>query len=218
LLAVLLAGCINDDELDLPRDITPFVPTVRGDATDVPGPDDATPTWTPVVQSSVASVRSTAVVSPTGEPTRLRTSTAGTPTIRAATPRPATTPTVATPTADQPPVGSATKAGGGTPVVTPGGVPSGTPAAGGTATVTTTTRLPTATPAPTQTPAPTATATLAPATPTRVACDPSYPTVCIPPAPPDLDCAEVPFRRFQVLPPDPHGFDGDKDGIGCETT
>lgn len=49
-------------------------------------------------------------------------------------------------------------------------------------------------------------------------CDPSYPTVCIPPAPPDLDCGEIEFRRFKVLPPDPHGFDGrDNDGVGCES-
>jgi micrococcal nuclease len=48
-------------------------------------------------------------------------------------------------------------------------------------------------------------------------CDPSYPTVCIPSPPPDLDCADVPFTNFEVLPPDPHGFDGDGDGIGCET-
>jgi micrococcal nuclease len=41
--------------------------------------------------------------------------------------------------------------------------------------------------------------------------------VCIPPAPPDLDCGEISFRRFQVLPPDPHGFDGDNDGVGCES-
>jgi hypothetical protein len=47
-------------------------------------------------------------------------------------------------------------------------------------------------------------------------CDPAYPTVCIAPPPPDLDCADVPFRDFQVLPPDPHRFDGDGDGIGCE--
>ena len=49
-------------------------------------------------------------------------------------------------------------------------------------------------------------------------CHASYPTVCIPPAPPALDCADVPHRRFQVLPPDPHNFDGDGDGdgIGCE--
>ena len=49
-------------------------------------------------------------------------------------------------------------------------------------------------------------------------CDPSYPTVCIPPAPPDLNCGEISFRRFTVLPPDPHGFDGrDNDGVGCES-
>jgi len=47
-------------------------------------------------------------------------------------------------------------------------------------------------------------------------CDPSYPTVCIPSPPPDLDCADIPYRRFRVLPPDPHHFDGGGDGIGCE--
>lgn len=47
-------------------------------------------------------------------------------------------------------------------------------------------------------------------------CDPAYPDVCIAPPPPDLDCKDIPYRRFRVLPPDPHGFDGNKDGIGCE--
>lgn len=47
-------------------------------------------------------------------------------------------------------------------------------------------------------------------------CDPSYPDVCIPPYPPDLNCRDVPYRRFTVLQPDPHNFDGDFDGIGCE--
>jgi len=47
-------------------------------------------------------------------------------------------------------------------------------------------------------------------------CDPSYPDVCIPPPPPDLDCANISYRNFRVLPPDPHHFDGDGDGIGCE--
>lgn len=47
-------------------------------------------------------------------------------------------------------------------------------------------------------------------------CDPAYPTVCIPSPPPDLDCKDVKYRNFQVLSPDPHRFDGDKDGIGCE--
>jgi micrococcal nuclease len=47
-------------------------------------------------------------------------------------------------------------------------------------------------------------------------CDPSYPDVCIAPAPPDLDCASEPYQNFRVLQPDPHGFHRDKDGIGCE--
>ncbi|WP_013335005.1 thermonuclease family protein [Gloeothece verrucosa] len=47
-------------------------------------------------------------------------------------------------------------------------------------------------------------------------CDPSYPDICIPPPPPALDCGQISQRRFRVLAPDPHGFDGDKDGIGCE--
>jgi micrococcal nuclease len=48
------------------------------------------------------------------------------------------------------------------------------------------------------------------------ACDPSYPDVCITPFPPDLDCGDVPYGGFTVFPPDPHRFDGDYDGIGCE--
>lgn len=32
----------------------------------------------------------------------------------------------------------------------------------------------------------------------------------------DLDCVDIAYCRFRVLPPDPHGFDGDHDGIGCE--
>lgn len=49
-------------------------------------------------------------------------------------------------------------------------------------------------------------------------CDPSYPGVCIPPSPPDLDCGDIPYRDFRVLPPDPHRFDGrDNDGRGCES-
>ena len=48
-------------------------------------------------------------------------------------------------------------------------------------------------------------------------CDPSYPDVCIPPAPPDLDCGQIAHRRFAVVGPDPHGFDGDGDGVGCQS-
>lgn len=39
---------------------------------------------------------------------------------------------------------------------------------------------------------------------------------CIPPPPPDLECSDIDERRFTVLPPDPHNFDGDHNGIGCE--
>lgn len=46
-------------------------------------------------------------------------------------------------------------------------------------------------------------------------CDPSYPEVCIPPYPPDLDCPDVAHREFAVLGPDPHGFDPERDGVGC---
>ena len=48
-------------------------------------------------------------------------------------------------------------------------------------------------------------------------CDPASPTDCIAPAPPDLDCKDIPHKRFQVLPPDPHDFDREGDGIGCES-
>jgi micrococcal nuclease len=48
-------------------------------------------------------------------------------------------------------------------------------------------------------------------------CDPSYPDVCIPPYPPDLDCGDVSFTYFRVEGSDPHGFDGDDDGMGCES-
>jgi hypothetical protein len=55
-------------------------------------------------------------------------------------------------------------------------------------------------------------------TSTRAAgCDPAYPTVCIPPPPPDLDCGQIKYRNFRVLAPDPHRLDSDNDGIGCET-
>lgn len=84
----------------------------------------------------------------------------------------------------------------------------------------------TAQPSATRAPAPTAppivpTSTVEVVVPTDTApapaanCDPSYPDVCIPPPPPDLNCGDIPFRNFRVLPPDPHNFDGNNDGIGC---
>ncbi|MBD2207783.1 thermonuclease family protein [Calothrix sp. FACHB-1219] len=47
-------------------------------------------------------------------------------------------------------------------------------------------------------------------------CDSSYPDFCLPPNSADLDCKDIPYRRFRVNQPDPHKFDRDKDGIGCE--
>jgi len=51
----------------------------------------------------------------------------------------------------------------------------------------------------------------------KPSCDPSYPDFCIPPSPPDLDCKDIPQKRFTVIGSDPHRFDGDGDGIGCES-
>jgi PKD repeat protein len=51
----------------------------------------------------------------------------------------------------------------------------------------------------------------------ETACNSSYPDMCIPPPPPNLTCDDVGARNFEVVPPDPHGFDGDNDEIGCET-
>jgi len=48
-------------------------------------------------------------------------------------------------------------------------------------------------------------------------CDPSYPDVCITPYPVDLDCDEISYSNFRVIGSDPHGFDRDNDGIGCES-
>ncbi len=48
-------------------------------------------------------------------------------------------------------------------------------------------------------------------------CDSAYSDICIPSPPPDLDCGDIPDKNFKVGPPDPHNFDGDSDGIGCET-
>jgi hypothetical protein len=46
-------------------------------------------------------------------------------------------------------------------------------------------------------------------------CDPNYPGICIPLAT-ELTCADVGEAGFVVMGSDPHGFDHDGDGIGCE--
>ncbi len=47
-------------------------------------------------------------------------------------------------------------------------------------------------------------------------CDAAYPDVCLPPPPPDLSCADAGATYFRALPPDPHGLDGNGDGVACE--
>jgi hypothetical protein len=69
-------------------------------------------------------------------------------------------------------------------------------------------------PPPTATQAITATVTPAPAAEN---CEPSYPDFCLAPGLPDLDCNDIPYDNFTVLPPDPHDFDREGDGLGCET-
>jgi micrococcal nuclease len=70
---------------------------------------------------------------------------------------------------------------------------------------------------PTDTPLPEPTWTWTPE-PQTGNCDPAYPDFCIAPPPPDLNCKDLaPHKKFRVLPPDPHGFDKDGDGIGCES-
>jgi uncharacterized protein YraI len=52
--------------------------------------------------------------------------------------------------------------------------------------------------------------------PIATGCDPSYPDLCIPPAPPYLNCDDIGVGNFTVLAPDPHGLDGNGNGVGCE--
>lgn len=80
----------------------------------------------------------------------------------------------------------------------------------------TATPWPTDTPRPTETPLPTPTPTPWPTSTPTPLCDPNYPSVCIPNVSYDLNCSDIEFRNFAVQPPDPHGFDRDRDGIGCE--
>ncbi len=67
-------------------------------------------------------------------------------------------------------------------------------------------------------PTPTATTTATP-TPTPTAggaCDPNYAGYCVPIVSYDLDCADI-AHRVTVVGIDIHGFDGNHDGIGCES-
>ena len=102
-----------------------------------------------------------------------------------------------------------------TPTITPSPTPSLTQSPTTTQTQTIT---PTPTPTYTLTPSITPTPTIAASATQSADCDPAYPDVCIPSPPPDLDCKDIPDRKFRVLPPDPHNFDGDGNGIGCEVS
>ena len=48
-------------------------------------------------------------------------------------------------------------------------------------------------------------------------CDPNYSGACIPIVNHDLDCSDIPDRNFRVIGRDIHNFDGDGDGIACES-
>jgi hypothetical protein len=52
---------------------------------------------------------------------------------------------------------------------------------------------------------------------TKSNCDLSYPDFCISPPPPNLNCPDISPKRFTVSGSDPHGFDRDNDGVGCES-
>ena len=167
----------------------------REDGVGLWGACGPTPTPAPILQASTPS--------PTATPLAASVVAAA----AAGTPAPTSAPTPQ-PTAE--PTGEPTVEATSTPA--PTSTPTPAPLATATATPTATAApTPEPTPEATQTPPPTATAD------PRAGCDPSYPTVCIPPPPPDLDCGDITYRRFTVLQPDPHRFDGDKDGIGCES-
>ena len=55
--------------------------------------------------------------------------------------------------------------------------------------------------------------------PSSAGCDPNYAGGCVPPSPPDLDCADIRalgIAPVRVVGADPHRLDGDGDGWGCE--
>jgi hypothetical protein len=50
-------------------------------------------------------------------------------------------------------------------------------------------------------------------------CDPNYAGGCVPPYPPDVDCADIRALRIapvRVIGTDVHRLDRDGDGLGCE--
>lgn len=53
-------------------------------------------------------------------------------------------------------------------------------------------------------------------TPVAISCDANYAGGCVPAVADDLDCADIGFA-VEVIGEDPHGFDADGDGSGCES-
>lgn len=167
----------------------------------------------PSATVQIAATRAEEEPQATDEPAEPTATATEPPTVRpSATPRPTNTPrptsTDAPPTATQP-----------LPTETQPPATATLPPPTATVVRVATIALPTATPLPpppptsTLPPPPAPTATQPPA----ANCDPSYPDVCIPPPPPDLDCGDISHRRFRVVGSDPHRFDGDGNGIGCES-
>jgi endonuclease YncB( thermonuclease family) len=60
-----------------------------------------------------------------------------------------------------------------------------------------------------------------PAAPPEPECHPSYPSLCVSAPPPKLSCGDLGVKdfpvRWDVPNPDPQGFDGDGNGIGCQS-
>jgi heat shock protein HtpX len=100
------------------------------------------------------------------------------------------------------------------PAVSASTDPTTTPVAPTTPPLTTAPTLPAVITQPPQPLIPVPTPTAAP----RGDCEPSYPDFCLPPSSADsLNCDDIPYTYFTVLPPDPHDFDGNEDGEGCES-
>jgi len=51
---------------------------------------------------------------------------------------------------------------------------------------------------------------------TTLACEKSYPDLCIPKGDTNLSCESIIERSFNVTHDDPNNFDPDGNGIGCE--
>ena len=53
--------------------------------------------------------------------------------------------------------------------------------------------------------------------PPGAGCNANYSGACIPNSTRDLDCGDITARNFRVVGTDVYGFDGDGNGIACES-